>query len=39
MSTPRYSLGVNVGGTFTDFVLLDERSGPSRAREVSDHTR
>ena len=27
MSTPRYRLGVDVGGTFTDFVLLDERSG------------
>ena len=32
MSTPRYRLGVDVGGTFTDFVLLDERSG-ALARE------
>src|SRR6185503_19787885 len=23
----RYRIGVDVGGTFTDFVLIDERSG------------
>ena len=27
MKGARYRLGVDVGGTFTDFVLLDERSG------------
>jgi N-methylhydantoinase A len=27
MKNPSYRLGVDVGGTFTDFVLLDERSG------------
>ena len=27
MTTGRYRLGVDVGGTFTDFVLIEERSG------------
>src|SRR2546426_6881306 len=25
--TSRYSLGVDIGGTFTDFVLVDEQTG------------
>ena len=27
MSTPRYRLGFDIGGTFTDFVLIDEATG------------
>lgn len=27
MTTPRYRLGCDIGGTFTDFVLLDETTG------------
>jgi N-methylhydantoinase A/oxoprolinase/acetone carboxylase beta subunit len=27
MSVGRYKLGIDIGGTFTDFVLLDDREG------------
>jgi len=31
---PRYRLGCDIGGTFTDFVLLDETSGAFRVDKV-----
>jgi N-methylhydantoinase A len=34
-STPRYRLGVDVGGTHTDLVLLDEASGTLMVEKVS----
>src|SRR5690349_744730 len=34
-STPRYRLGVDVGGTHTDLVLLDEASGMLMVEKVS----
>jgi N-methylhydantoinase A len=32
--TPRYRLGCDIGGTFTDFVLLDERTGAFTVEKV-----
>ena len=33
-----YRLGVDVGGTFTDFALLGEKGDLSIAKVLSDHT-
>ncbi len=33
-STPRYRLGVDVGGTFTDLLLINEHSGETYAAKV-----
>src|SRR5215472_3085082 len=32
---PRYRLGVDVGGTFTDFLLMDEDSGQHHVVKVA----
>ncbi|MGW3346189.1 hypothetical protein ACWDA3_23010 [Nonomuraea rubra] len=32
----RYRLGVDVGGTFTDILLIDQESGRSRIRTGAD---
>jgi N-methylhydantoinase A len=34
MTGPRYRLGCDIGGTFTDLVLLDERSGEVRTGKL-----
>ena len=34
MSRPRYAVGVDVGGTFTDVFVLDEASGTCRVAKV-----
>ena len=34
MSTPRYTIGVDVGGTFTDIFVLDEASGKIATAKV-----
>ena len=31
---PRFSLGVDIGGTFTDFALMDSVSGAVHAAKV-----
>src|SRR5579883_2965077 len=34
VSSPRYRLGIDVGGTFTDMLLLDEASGDLKFAKV-----
>ena len=35
--SPRYRVGIDIGGTFTDAVVLDESTGDFRPVKVSSH--